>query len=221
MTIIYQNGGSVLDDMQNPTRTTFDDPQTIEALEWYAALIHDYNVAPTRRQVHDIGGSVQAGVNLNKVGMWMGWIDERGGSNDPNANWIVEWKMRWGMVPLPRGKWAATPATTNGYAISANTAHPEECWQWITFLSSQVRTPSDMIPARKSLAESDEYREAVGDNVVNVTQASLDGAVLLSPALMEFVDISIYTRAIDAIVTGSATPQEALTRAQEEAENER
>lgn len=184
-----------------------------------AALIHDHNVAPTRRQVHDIGGSVQARVYLNKVGMWIGWIDERGGSNDPNADWVVEWKMRWGIVPVPRGEWAATPATTNGHAVSADTAHPKECWQWITFLSNQVRTPSDMMPARKSLAESDEYRKLVGSDVVDTAQASLENALPLSPALSDFINFSVYGPAINSILSGNSTPQEALTRAQQQSES--
>jgi hypothetical protein len=77
---IYQHGGRILDDMQNPTRTTFDDPLTVEAVEWYAGLILDHNVAPTRNQVlgSPFNGSVQAGVYLNKVGMWIGWLSERG-----------------------------------------------------------------------------------------------------------------------------------------------
>lgn len=134
-----------------------------------AALIHDHNVAPTRRQVHDIGGSVQARVYLNKVGMWIGWND------DPNADWVMEWKMRWGIVPVPRGEWAATPATTNGHAVSADTAHPKECWQWITFLSNQV--------------------------------------------LFNFINFSVYGPAINSILSGNSTPQEALTRAQQQSES--
>ncbi len=219
LTFIYQNGGSILDDTQNPTRMTFDDPRTIEAMEWYAALIHDHNVAPRRGQFYAIGGNVRAGVYLNQIGMWMGWIDERGGSGVSSSDWPGEWKMRWGMVPLPRGEQAAVLASTNGYAISADTPYPKACWQWITFLSSQVRTPSDMIPPRRSLAESAEYRALVGDNVVSVAQASLEDAVLLSPTLIEFGDISIYGRAIDAIVTGNVPAQEALTRAQKQAED--
>jgi multiple sugar transport system substrate-binding protein len=218
LTFIYQNGGGILDDMQNPTRMTFDDPRTIEAMEWYAALIYDHNVAPRRGQFYAIGGNVRAGVYLNQVGMWMGWIDERGGSDVSTSDWPGEWKMRWGIVPLPRGEQAAVLAAANGYAISADTPHPEICWQLITFLSNQIRTPFDMIPARKSLAESDEYRVLVGDNVVSVARSSLEDAVLLSPTLIEFGDISIYGRAIDAIVTGNVPAQEALTRAQKQAE---
>ena len=47
---IYQHGGQIFDDLENPTRTTFDDPLTIEALDWYARLVHDYDAAPSLNQ---------------------------------------------------------------------------------------------------------------------------------------------------------------------------
>jgi ABC-type glycerol-3-phosphate transport system substrate-binding protein len=109
---------------------------------------------------------------------------------------------------------------TIGYAISSDTAHPEACWEWIAFMQDQTRVPFDMIPARKSLAESDEYREQVGSDVVDTAQASLEDALQLSPALFEFIDFSVYGRAINSILTGSSTPAEALTRAQQQSERE-
>jgi ABC-type glycerol-3-phosphate transport system substrate-binding protein len=54
---IYLHGGSVVNDMQNPTRMTYDDPKTIQALEWYAALMHDDNIIPDRSQFYDLGGT--------------------------------------------------------------------------------------------------------------------------------------------------------------------
>jgi len=62
---IYLHNGRLFDDLENPTVTTFDDPLTIEAVQWYADLIHQYNVAPTRNQslpfdqpVHLVVGSL-------------------------------------------------------------------------------------------------------------------------------------------------------------------
>jgi multiple sugar transport system substrate-binding protein len=215
---IYLHGGSITDSMQNPTRMTYDDPQTIEALEWYAALLHDYNVAPQRSQFEEIGGNVMAGVYGNRIGMWIDWIDERGGSTDSSEDWPALWKMRWGMAPLPRAEQAVVPMFTIGYAISSDTAHPEACWEWIAFMQDQTRVPFDMIPARKSLAESDEYREKVGSDVADTAQASLENALPLSPALFEFINFEVYGRAINSILTESSTVEEALTRAQERSE---
>jgi multiple sugar transport system substrate-binding protein len=214
---VYLLGGRITDSMQNPTRMTYDDPQTIAAMEWYAALIHDYNVAPRNNQLYEIGGNVRAGVYAGRIGMWIDWIHVRGGSPNIDHDWPAVWRMRWGMAPLPQDEEAFLPMVTSGYAISSDTAYPDECWRWISFLSAQELIPSNMIPARKSLAESAEYRELVGNNVVDVAQASLEDSQPLSPALFEFINFGVYGRAINSILSGDA-PQEVLTRAQQQSE---
>ncbi len=218
---IYQHGGRIFDDLQNPTRTTFDDPLTIEALEWYASLIHEYNVAPTEEQLYDedLGGagSVVIGVYLNRVGMWTGWLSERGGGRQVSDTWPGEWKMRWGMVPLPRDAQSATLASIEGYFVSSQAQHLDACWQWISFLSEQ--TPYHLMPARKPLAESAAYEQRVGSDVAAVAWASLESAMVPSPRLAEFGGAwGIFWRALDAIIGGRSTPYEAMTRAQQEAE---
>jgi multiple sugar transport system substrate-binding protein len=214
LAFIYQHGGRIIDDMQNPTRMTFDDPLTIEALEWYAALIHEYDVAFQESQRYDVGGSLESGVYLGQIGMWTGWLAERGGGGGAQADWPTEWKMRWGMVPLPRDVRSATPAIVFGYAISSQSAHPEESWRWIAFLSQQVQNPYNMAPTRKSLLESDAYTQLVGSDVVNTTKQSLENAILFSSSLIEFFSFGIYRTALDDIIDGSSTPAEALSQAQ-------
>jgi ABC-type glycerol-3-phosphate transport system substrate-binding protein len=121
------------------------------------------------------------------------------------------------MVPLPQDQEAFVPMITSGYGISSDTAYPDECWRLVSFLSGQPQASLD-IPARRSLVESDEYRELVGSDVVDVAQAALQDSQPLSPALFDFMSFSIYGRAIQSINTGISTPKEALTRAQQQSE---
>ena len=217
MIFIYQHGGRILDDMQSPTRWTFDDPLTIEALEWYAALVHEHNVAPTQEQLYTLGSSIESGVYLGQVAMWTGWLSERGGGiGDVEDRWPGAWKMRWGLISLPRDAQAGTLAWVLGYAISAEAAHPEACWQWIAFLSQQSQASFGMVPPRKSIAESAAYEQLVGADAATVARQSMESAMLISPALVEFGNLGVYGRAINAIMEGSATPQEAMTRAQQQ-----
>lgn len=219
LAFIYQHGGRIFDDVQNPTRTTFDDPLTIEALEWYVKLIHEHDVAPSVGQVYDraFGGSMESGVYLGKVGMWSGWLSERGGGEGVEATWPAEWKMRWGVVPLPRDAQPATLAFVGGYFISSDTQHPDACWQWISFLSEQM--PTDAVPVRKSLAESDAYEQQVGSNVATAARASMEDAVLFSPRLAEFGGaMQIFGMTLDAIINQRSTPEEAMLQAQRQAE---
>ena len=212
LTVIYQHGGSIFDDLQNPTRTTFDDPLTIEALDWYADLFYGHNVAPTTEQVQQSfgRGDPRAGILLGQVGMWSGMLSERGGQT-----WETEWDMRWGAVPLPRDQQSTTLTLVEGYFISAQSQHPDACWQWISFLSKQL--PSRQTPARRSLAESADYSQRVGSDVAAVAQSSMENALLLSPKLVEFEEaLALFTQAFESVMRDVSTPEEAMNWAQQQ-----
>jgi len=211
MLFVYQHGGRIFDDLQNPTRTTFDDPLTIEALEWYAGLMQDFGVAPTPEQARDAFGSgnIQVGVLQGKVAMWTGLLSDRGGQS-----WPTEWDMDWGVAPLPRDERVATLTLVEGYFISAEAEHPDACWQWLAFLSA--RLPNRWTPVRRSLAESAACEQQVGEDVATVARESMEGALLLSPELAEFEGaFGAFQRAVIEIVNGRATLDEAMTRAQQ------
>jgi multiple sugar transport system substrate-binding protein len=211
---IYQHGGKLFDDLRNPTRTTFDDPLTVDALEWYAKLFLQHNVAPTPEQAREWGArqGVYRGIYNGKVGMWMGGLSERGG-----LAWQVEWMMNWGAVPLPADVQSATQAQVEGYAISSHTEHREACWRWIAFLTEQV--PYRLMPARRSLAESELYEEQVGAEVAAAARASIENAMTVGTETSARLEapMEVYMRAVGQIVSGEVLPEEAMHAAQQEA----
>lgn len=212
LTFIYQHGGRIFDDLENPTRTTFDDPLTIEALQWYADLYYRHDVAPTEEQVRQsfTRGNARVGVWLGRVGMWSGMLSERGGQT-----WPTEWDMRWGVAPLPHDQQPMTLTLVEGYFISAQTDEPDACWQWISFLSK--RMPQRQAPVRKSLAESAEYEEQVGPEIAAVVRASMDNVLLLSPDLANYEDaLETFTQAFATVMDGTSTAEEAMTWAQQQ-----
>lgn len=215
---IYQHGGRIVDNLQDPTRTTFDDPLTIEALEWYANLFHEYGVAPTPEQARRAFGggryTFYQGLRNGKVGMWILPLSDRGG-----LTWPVEWYVNWMMAPLPRDARSATDAWVEGYAISSQAQHLDVCWQWISFLSQQMTYR--LMPVRKSLAASAAYEQQVGGEVAAVARASMEQAVLFSPRIWtEFgAAMDIFEQAVGQIIDGDTTPQEAMDWAQREAES--
>lgn len=221
---VYQHGGRLFDSLQGPTRTTFDDALTIEAVEWYARLYQEYDVAPTPQEARrTFGGGQYAiydGLRHGNVGMWNGSFSERGG-----MTWPVEWFMNWGMAPLPQDAQFITQADVEGYAIHAQTPHPDACWKWIVFLSqpalSNVQQPHRLMPARRSVAESAAYGQLVGVDVAAVLRTSMENAVMIDlVAFARFEDaMDIFGEAIGAVVDGSLTPQEALEQAQQRVEN--
>jgi hypothetical protein len=186
-------------------------------VEWYAGLFHEHDVAPTPSEARRaFGGNQYAffdGLRHGKVGMWIGMLSERGG-----MTWPVEWFVNWGMVPLPRDAQAITQADVEGYAIYAQTEHPDACWQWITFLSQRI--PYRLMPARQSLAESTAYGQLVGEDVAIVARASMENAVLINLiAFAEFEDdMNVLAEAVGEVIDENMTPREAMEWAQRRAE---
>jgi multiple sugar transport system substrate-binding protein len=213
---VYQHGGQIFDDLEAPTRTTFDDLPTIEALDWYARLVHDYDAAPSLNQSSaSFGGgsySVYMGILTDKVGMWMGGLSEQGG-----LTWPRKWTMAWGMVPLPRETHAATQAMLEGLAISSRTEEHEACWTWIAWLSRQV--PYRLVPARRSLAASADYEKQAGTEVAKVARAALEDALIVDTmALAPFeAEMEVLGEALREILQGHKSPLEAMTEAQRKA----
>jgi multiple sugar transport system substrate-binding protein len=213
---IYQHGGRILDSLEQPTRTTFDDPLTIDAVAWYADLVLDHNVIPTPEQMQEaFPGSrgVSEAIRFGRIGMWAESLSERGGQD-----WRRNWDMEWGVVGLPRDLRAITLIGTEGYFISSHTQQREACWRWISFLSQQP--PGRMAPARRSILESGAYEQKVGSEIAAAARNSLGNAVMISPRLATFGEVieETFFPAIDTILDESATPEEALTVAQGEAE---
>ncbi len=123
------------------------------------------------------------------------------------------------MVSLPRGEKAATYMDVETYAISSRTGHTQACWQWISFLSKQISRQARLIPARKSLIESTEYQDLVGAEIASAARTSLENAIT-SPdpqIIARFSqDLERFGEAIDRIVQGTWTPQEAMDALQEQ-----
>ena len=209
---IYQHGGRLLDDLQNPTYITFDDPLAIEAVEWYTKLTTEYEVTPTQKQIQKFtaGGRRNAYQTIlqGKVAMWMGMVSEYA-----QLTQAQELNVNLGVVPLPGDARSFTAAMVNGYAISAETQHPDECWQLTAFLSKQI--PRNLAPARKSLAESAAYEQLVGKEIAVAARSSIENAVLVTPNLVAFGEpVGAFFEAIDGIMDGRSTAEEAMSQLQ-------
>ncbi len=208
---VYQNGGRIFDDLSEPTRTTFDDPLTIEAVEWYAGLMFEREAIPTpfqARQAYGLTGYVRTGVEQGRLGMWMGTLAERGGDAAQAAD------INWGIVPMPRGATSAAFAAVTGYSILSDADFPDACWEWILFLTRQV--PLDGAPPRQSVLEDKAFEEQAGKDVAEVARASIEHALYLSPAGWDiYGTFQIFDEAIAKVTGGTATAVEAMAWAQE------
>jgi multiple sugar transport system substrate-binding protein len=214
---VYSHDGRLFDDLSNPTAVTFDDPKTIEAVEWYTDLVLRHNIAPTPEQARGFyGGGNQGifrGVYEGKFGLWSGFFTDRGG-----RTWPVEWVEPWGMVTMPRDANDATLGPVLAYFLIADQPNPDACWQWVTFLSEQ--TAPGLAPARRTLAESDAFAQEVGAEQAAAVRSALDNAIFISPQAAQAGEaLPAFGNAGREVLSGKTTVEEALLAAQQQAEN--
>jgi multiple sugar transport system substrate-binding protein len=216
---VYQHGGRIVDDWRTPTQLTLDDPLTVEAIEWYAGLIHDYDVMPSPQEAtRRFGSDGSPGYVFWRcnAGLYLGFFSDRGGETwGPQA----KWQMNWGIAPLPRDERASTLGLVLAYAASSDTRHPEACWEWLTYLSEQI--PPYVMPARRSLAESDDYSRQVGEEAAAVARAAIQDALIVSNVQIAGLgeDTEDFGEALTEIMNGSVPALEALTDLQRQVDS--
>jgi multiple sugar transport system substrate-binding protein len=126
---IYSYGGSVFDDMNNPTKVTFNNPGTVQALQFYQDLVYKYKIAPTVQDTQTLGGSFDTGkVAMDITGMWA--VVSR--KNITDFKWDVA------NLPLAKGQPRKTIAFYAGYALYKNTKNPELAWEFAKYMQSDT-----------------------------------------------------------------------------------
>ncbi|KAF1297392.1 hypothetical protein BAU15_11635 [Enterococcus sp. JM4C] len=146
---VFQNEGTKLN--EDRTKSTFDTPNTTDAIQWYIDLATKEKVSPTSAQLseNDPAAMFQSGrVAMITHGSWMANQFKENEYTKENADIAV----------LPKGKIRATQLNGLGYSISATTKHPEEAKKFLTFMASKEGNMiqaenGTAIPAYEGLAE--------------------------------------------------------------------
>ena len=150
----------------DPTDCVLDEPPAVAALEWLRARIWDDRVMATS-------------LALNKIetrrAFWEGKVAMVEDGSWALKDILSNADFRVGVAPFPVGpEGRATLATTDGFAISATTDHPEEAWELLKFLIGQeyglaMARANFLQPARSSLVTQwagfirDDYPDAARD----------------------------------------------------------
>jgi multiple sugar transport system substrate-binding protein len=217
--LIEPRGARLIDQEADPPAFTLNDPVTVEALRWYAALATEYEIKPIfLADIADIANANtfvierEALINGGRAAMWsyLGPL-AAGGDRD---------ELNTGVAPLPAGSGDDSVAgVAIGHFISAHTEARQACWQWIVFLTEQPGLAPGL-PARRSVAESDAYRQQVGAERAAVYLASVAGAERSSVfdilTGQGWLSGGMYWlgRAYSQVVAGEASVEEALNAAQ-------
>jgi len=228
--MIERLGARLVDDSVDPPNTAFEDPATIKAVRWYADLSTRHAVKPVFAT--DITQAMSASAYLDRealisggrAAMWTKYGAQSSLGLDDQRK-----EMNIGVVPLPAGPGAKSGSylTSSGYFISAETEARQACWQWITFLTGQVDAMQG-VPARRSVAESDAYRQKVGAEqaaayLASVGDASTSSAFQILLGENSWLGISTIwlSTAYGQVLDGKATVESALADAQQMADDYR
>jgi len=150
-TLIYQNGGSVLN--EGLDSCVIASPESEGAIQFAVDLSEKYHVS------------------WNMLSQNLQWDDMVAGSRlsmIANGRWIASWyaqSMVPGTIdvaPLPRGILRKGAATSHVMSVSSQSTKKEEAWEFLKFLVSEegqrmVNQGGTNIPALRSIVYSDEF----------------------------------------------------------------
>lgn len=120
---IWQNEGEIIS--EDGTSAGFNQPETIEALEYYTSFIKE-GLSPTQAQMTETAASEL--FSSGKIGMML------------DGPWMVpEYKKNpdLNVTVLPKGKTRAVAIHGLSNVIAANTKHKDAAWKFVQFLGSK------------------------------------------------------------------------------------
>ncbi len=213
---ISQMGAARFDLSIWPPRPLFDSPEMIRAVDWYTGLVLVDGVQPNfplwslsrgREYFEDLA-AIEELVHTGRAAMWMGTSLYRR-SYSFNAE-------EFSMAPLPLGSNGGYPVSfVEGYYISADTAYPYACWEWIKFLTTEGYL-SGGLPARRAIFESSAYRTRIGEETALVYEYIVRYGKIQdtsgSDGYLGAADYWLYS-AVDAVLEGEPV-EDALAQAQ-------
>ncbi|MDD5681294.1 MAG: sugar ABC transporter substrate-binding protein [Candidatus Omnitrophica bacterium] len=129
---VYSNGGSIVDNVEDPTKFTMDSNEAVGGLQFYADLINKYKVSPSPVTLGDLGMGAQQLFMSGKLAMYQSGYWE--------SNIFREIKdFDWDVAMFPKGPTGIRRFGTggSGYCILKSTRYPELSWEIVKLLTGE------------------------------------------------------------------------------------
>lgn len=121
-------GSKEVDDVFAPTKSLYDDPKSIKALQFVQDLRHKYRIQPVGSTTNEIGLNDDNGFIQGRISMRMRW------TTGINVYRAID-SFKWGMVPYPKDASYATDYTAAGLSIAKGAKVQDVAWTWIEWAS--------------------------------------------------------------------------------------
>jgi multiple sugar transport system substrate-binding protein len=144
---VYAFGGSLVDNVNNPTKCTLDSKESLAGLEFYSDLINKYKVHPTMTAMTSLAMGVQGMFMTGRLAMFSSGIWETPGLRKiDNFNWDVAMfpKGPPGPTDNSEGPLSRRPnglrafgTGGSGYCILKDSKHPDEAFEVVKALAGR------------------------------------------------------------------------------------
>jgi multiple sugar transport system substrate-binding protein len=150
---VWQAGGEVVDDTENPTRTTLLNEKEIEAMKWFIELRRVHKVSPEMHEAESEG--YEDRFANGRLGMI---LESRRSTPDFRA---VE-GLDWDVAPLPRYREAATILHADGYCMAKSSANKDAAYRFVEFALGKEGAPilartGRTVPSNREVATTDAF----------------------------------------------------------------
>ncbi len=152
---IWQAGGELVDNPENPTRLALDSPAAQAGMQWFVALQTVHGVVPDA-----LAQSAESNESRFLNGTLAMYFNSRRGV--PTYRTIKD--FNWDVAPLPRGIQAAGILHSDGYCLAAGSKDKEAAWRFIEYANSKtgqelIARTGRTVPSLRAVAESAAFLE--------------------------------------------------------------
>ena len=215
VTLLYGNGGSLVDEAGNPT---FNDEKGVETLTWMVQSIDDgitnpASVSYVEEDVRNVFSQGKAAFATN----WMYMYDLVNFNEDESQ---VTGNIKMSLMPAFTGSGvtSATQDGSMGFSIAAESPAKEVAWEYIKYLTSedvQNRYSAHLLPVWKTSFEGEQLNTLMGYSESNKTTVPMFSEQFpysyVRPKVTFYPEASKTLQlALQEALTKSKTPQEAL-----------
>ncbi|HEO63884.1 MAG TPA: sugar ABC transporter substrate-binding protein, partial [Candidatus Omnitrophica bacterium] len=157
---VLSNGGSLVDDVKNPTKIALDSPESREGLRFYADLILEHRVSPAPSALIDAGMGVQMMFMTGRLAMLGSGIWETPALRKMEG-------FDWDVAMFPKSPKSSQRFASGGtaYCILKSCKNPALAWEVVKALTSehameQLASTGLAQPSRISVAEGDYWAQS-------------------------------------------------------------
>ncbi|WP_317315898.1 sugar ABC transporter substrate-binding protein [Peptostreptococcus russellii] len=207
LNFIYQNGGRIVD---KDGKYTLNSKENVEALT-YLKKFSDEGLIPD-----PVSMKRNDQATLFKNGNLAMFVSGPWEKEEMDKS-----EYKYGVAELPVGKFSAETLVTDSYVMSSQSKHKEAAWKFIEFMGQpEYQRPVSEAFGWFPVLKDEEKDKRFNDEFMKPFAAKIKDGVP-EPQVSNWDTFNkTFVTAVQKVLTGKATPQEALDQAQSELEKQ-